>query len=111
MKRCLKCDKFFQNNVDFCSNCNSELVVYKKTSRGGRSKDYYRVIHSKSGMGVLFCFLFGIPGIFGLFMYPSDSYERQSFIKGWRNTLIVTVILLIVMLIIYFVVIMRLFTY
>ena len=57
--------------------------------------------NSKTGLGVVLCLFLGLLGlIIGVCMYPSGSYERQTFVKGWLTTLVVEIVLVIVIFVV-----------
>ena len=51
---------------------------------------------SKKGVGILLCMFLGLLGlIIGVLLYPSGSYERTTFIKGWLTWVVVLVLLIV----------------
>ncbi len=61
---------------------------------------YPNISHSKTAIGVLLFFLGIIGLIVGLLLYPYNTYERKTFIKGWVGALLSLIIIIILVLII-----------
>lgn len=81
----------------YCKNCgqeipdNSTTCMYCGRLTSGNSEQ------SKTWIGVLLGLFLGIIGlIIGLCIYPNNSLERSSFIKGWSITFVITIILSII---------------
>ena len=53
--------------------------------------------NSKTSVGVILGLLLGLIGlIIGLCIYPTDSYERSSFLKGWAIAFVISIILSVI---------------
>ncbi len=52
---------------------------------------------SKTDIGVILCLCLSFIGlIVGLCMYPSGTYARSSFVRGWVTAFIVTTIIALI---------------
>ena len=84
---CKTCGKEIRDDAVVCIHCGSEI---KKTSSLDGTP--------KTGLGVLLALFLGIIGlIIGLCLYPADSVERKTFMKGWGITFAVSVALLVIL--------------
>jgi len=98
---CKNCGQKVSPGSSYCENCGSSIEnnganksYSSNSSSSGRSS--YGV--SKTGWGVVAALFLGLIGlIIGLLVYPAGSYERQSFIKGWVGTFIVSIVLSIIL--------------
>lgn len=84
-------------------NANTQQPYYANTqenyqSQPPREKYFYNDYkESKFTIGVVLCIALGILGfIIGLLLYPVNTYERETFMKGWLKCLVVVSITLII---------------
>ena len=89
---CTNCGKLISPQADICPHC-------LKSTPKGRAK--YNMIHTsgepKTGIGVLLGLFLGIIGlIIGLLLYPANSIERSTFIKGWVGAFIGYIVVAII---------------
>lgn len=72
---CRNCGKEVNDNAVVCIHCGCSLDTKKEKQLSGESK---------TGLGVVLGIFLGLIGlIIGLCMYPAETIERKSFIKGW----------------------------
>ncbi|MBQ6980413.1 MAG: hypothetical protein IJQ07_07195 [Clostridia bacterium] len=87
---CKYCGKEINDDAEICVHCGRSTGVKDvqyRTSSG----------ESKTGIGVLLGLFLGLIGlIIGLLLYPSNTEERSSFLKGWLGAFIVTIVVGIV---------------
>ncbi len=87
---CRKCGEKIDDDAVFCMFCGSptnELASETKPANPEHDEP-------KTFMGVLLALVLGIWGLLiGLFMYPSGSYARKSFIRAWVTTIIVSTVI------------------
>ncbi len=87
---CKNCGKETDDNAYVCVHCGIRVennVV--QTATDGESK---------TGLGVVMALFLGLIGlIIGLCMYKSDSYERQTFVKGWGITFAISAVISIIL--------------
>lgn len=103
---CKRCGKYNSDTKEKCAYCGGELTSNASYSAlaSKRQKSQSCYGESKTIVGVLMCLFLSLVGlIIGLLLYPANTYERESFLKGWTKTFIVTIILSIVLVIILFV--------
>lgn len=74
----------------FCKNCGKEIndkaaiCIHCGCATGNPNTVEELSGESKKTMGVLMGIFLGIIGlIVGICMFPENSYERKTFIKGW----------------------------
>ena len=96
---CKKCGKYNLDHAKTCIYCGHPVLV--KNLNEAPNPEYASSCNiSKTGVGILMALFLGIIGlIIGLLLYPSGSYERETFISGWVKTFIVTVIISVVLVI------------
>lgn len=72
---CKNCGKEVSDNAVVCIHCGAAIDKNPTRTLSGESK---------TGLGALLGVFLGIIGlIIGLCMYPAESVERKTFIKGW----------------------------
>ena len=88
----------------YCKNCGKEIdeKAYVCVHCGVRTEN--KAVQtatdgeSKTGLGVLMALFLGLIGlIIGLCIYKSDSYERQTFVKGWGITFAICAVVAIIL--------------
>lgn len=73
----------------FCKNCGKEIndkavICIHCGCSTNQQPAANSPSTSKTGIGVLLALFLGVIGlIIGLCLYPSNTYERQTFLKGW----------------------------
>ena len=83
---CKKCGKEIDNDAVICTSCG--CAVDKESIKNGTKK---------TGVGVLFALFLGILAlIISLLLYPANTVERDSFLKGWLWTVIIAIIIIII---------------
>lgn len=94
---CPKCGKEINDDVVVCVNCG-----YSVKKEPEKSQVYNE---PKTGIGVLLGLFLGLIGlIIGICMYPEGTVARNTFIKAWVITFLVTgAVAFILILIFYFV--------
>ena len=83
---CKFCGKEIPDDAKVCPYCaqNTDGVKDASPKPAGQPK---------TGIGVVLALFLGIIGlIIGLLLYPSDSVERSTFLKGWIITFVITFI-------------------
>lgn len=87
---CKNCGKEIDDNAYVCIHCG--VRVDNKPVQTATEGD------SKTGLGVVMALFLGLIGlIIGLCMYKSDSYERQTFVKGWGITFAICTVVAIIL--------------
>lgn len=82
---CINCGKEIGNLTEVCPYCG---FCERANSSNQESLNKKK---SKTAMGVLMAIVLGIWGIIvGLLAYNKDDYERETFIKGWAFTLVIS---------------------
>lgn len=95
---CVNCGKYNPDGVTACKYCGCNKLS-KELIKDPNEGKVYGV--SKSTEGVLLCLFLGVIGlIIGLAIYPSGTYERESFVSAWLKTLIITSIISVVLVIV-----------
>ena len=85
---CRNCGKEVDDNAIACPHCG--CAVSKPASRSYGEP--------KTGMGALLGVFLGIIGlIIGLCLYPSETIERKTFLKGWGIAFAITVVVVIIL--------------
>ena len=87
--------------MSYCKYCGKEVNLYAEICPhcGRRIREiptYSNPEHqySKTGVGVAMALFLGIIGlIIGMCMYPSGTPARETFIKGWVTTFIITIVI------------------
>ena len=60
-------------------------------------------LKSKKGIGIVMGLFLGLIGlIIGLLLYPNETVERQTFIKGWLTAFLIGIGISVLFVIIYF---------
>ena len=86
---CRNCGKEIDENAIVCIHCG--CAVEKKP-----------VSESKHTMGLLLGIFVGLIGlIIGVCVFPTGSYERETFMKGWTKGFVITLIIGLVFGVIY----------
>ena len=86
---CKNCGKEVNDNAVVCIHCGSAIDNKPTTKLSGESK---------TGIGALLGIFLGLIGlIIGLCMYPNDSIERKTFMKGWAIAFIISAVLCIIL--------------
>ena len=85
--------------MNYCKYCGKEVNLYaeicphcgRRISDPPTNAEYQ---YSKKGIGVVMALFLGIIGlIIGICMYPSGTTARETFIKGWVTTFIITIVI------------------
>ena len=99
---CKNCGKYNPDDSKFCKNCGCELGYETQSCKEPEpSRPSTKYGEDKTTIGVLLSFFLGILGlIIGLLLYPSESYERKTFLSGWTKTFVVVLIVSVVIAII-----------
>ena len=85
---CKNCGKEVNDNAVICVHCGVALEQKKNGLSG----------ESKTSLGALLGVFLGLIGlIIGLCMYPSDSVERKTFIKGWGIAFAISFVICIIL--------------
>lgn len=107
---CKNCGQKVSSGASYCENCgcsldngansnnneNNNVINIYNSNNNNNNHARYGV--SKIGWGIVACLFLGIIGlIIGFLAYPAGSYERQTFIKGWVGTFIVSIVLSIIL--------------
>ena len=86
---CWNCGKEINDNAVICIHCGCS--VEKKPAS-----------ESKHTMGLLLGIFVGLIGlIIGVCVFPTGSYERETFMKGWTKGFVITLIIGLVFGVIY----------
>lgn len=88
---CRRCGKYNSEDNTVCTHCGEPL---EKNDNNGfnynQQRNYYQSAESKTGLGFLCGLFLGLIGlIIGLCLYPSNTTERETFIRGWGWSLLV----------------------
>lgn len=86
---CQKCGEQIDDEAVICPKCGCETgVKTKKSSTDGESK---------KGVGILLGIFLGIIGlIIGICLYPSKSYERDTFLNGWFTAFFICLAIIVI---------------
>ena len=86
---CKYCGKELNDDAEVCVYCG------RSTGRQNVQKSY-EVGESKKGIGVLLGLFLGLIGlIIGLCLYPANTEERSTFLKGWVLAFVIEIIAII----------------
>ena len=95
---CKSCGKYNPDNAESCRYCGCSTFVKNVYDARANSANNHYV--SKSTEGVLMALFLGILGlIIGLLLYPSGTYERESFLSAWTKTCVITLIVCVVLIV------------
>ncbi|MBQ8427220.1 MAG: zinc ribbon domain-containing protein [Clostridia bacterium] len=84
---CRNCGKEVDDNAIACPHCG--CAVTRQRSGYGEPK---------TGIGALLGLFLGIIGlIIGLCLYPADTVERKTFLKGWGIAFAIEIIVVIIL--------------
>ncbi len=102
---CPKCQRYNPDTNEECEYCGTPLPKPKRNLSEARKAPTIdnapKVGGSKKDIGVLMCLFLGLLGlIIGLLLYPPYSYERDTFLEGWKKCFVVSLILGIVLAVI-----------
>ena len=85
---CTRCGKYNVQGATECKYCGNKRFSDVNVVSGINSN------RAKNTEGVLLALFLGVLGlIIGLLIYPSNSYERQTFLSGWTKTFVATLII------------------
>ena len=89
---CKYCGKEIDDHADVCIHCGR--------STGNNNQQSTNTMGvPKTGVGVLCGLFLGIIGlIIGILLYPYNTIERDTFIKGWVGTVLSVVVLVVVVI-------------
>lgn len=80
---CHKCGREVDNDARYCSYCGADLRYNSADSQPTNETGVATGV-SKVWVGVLLGLFLGLIGLLiGFAMYPSGSFERQTFVRGW----------------------------
>lgn len=86
---CKYCGKEIYDDADICIHCGR--------STGRQSEQNQIIEEPKTGIGVLLCLFLGLIGlVIGLLLYPANTMQRQTFLKGWGWTFLFSVVFVLV---------------
>ena len=89
---CKNCGKEVNDNAVVCIHCGAAIAKEKGYDCSNLTGE------SKTGMGVLLGIFLGIIGlIIGLCLYPANSEERRTFLKGWGITFAISIVISIIL--------------
>ena len=95
---CTKCGKNNPEGSEKCVFCGEDL---SKSVKYYNESSVSSEMQSKTVAGVLLSFFLGLIGlVIGLLIYPSNTYERKTFIKGWLWTFVIMMIVTVVLVIV-----------
>ena len=95
---CKNCGKYNPDNAQSCRYCGCTTLV--KSASETRVRPSSNSYVSKSTEGVLMALFLGVIGlIIGLLLYPSGTYERESFLSAWVKTFVITIIVAVVLVV------------
>ena len=87
---CKNCGKEVSDNAVVCIHCGCAIEKRSSFSYKGVTEG-----EDKKTLGIWLSILLGLIGlIIGVCMYPSGSYERETFISGWIKGLIISIVIL-----------------
>lgn len=85
---CKNCGKEVDDNAIACPHCGCAVSRASRSSYG----------EPKTGLGALLGVFLGIIGlVIGLCLYPADTIERKTFLKGWAIAFVITIVLVIIL--------------
>ena len=91
---CTRCGKYNVQGTTECKYCGNKSFSDVNIVSGINGN------RSKNTEGVLMALFLGVLGlIIGLLIYPSNSYERQTFLSGWTKTFVVTLIICVLLVV------------
>ena len=90
---CKYCGKEINDDAEICIHCGRSTGKHNAQNNTPRNTTG----EEKTGVGVLLGLFLGIIGlIIGLLLYPANSIERSTFIKGWVGAFIVEIIIVVI---------------
>ena len=85
--QCWNCGEEVNVNAVVCVHCGCSLKKMRRKDRYLSNGD------NQSWLGVVMAIFLPIIGlIIGLLLYPADSYERETFWRGWWITMVVLIL-------------------
>ena len=91
---CKYCGKEINDDADVCIHCGRSTGVQNTQYTQNQSQP---IGEPKTGIGILLGLFLGIIGlIIGLLLYPANTLQRSTFLKGWGWTIAVVVIIAII---------------
>ena len=85
---CRNCGKEVNENAVVCIHCGCSIEQKKLQTKN---------VESKKTLGVVLGLFLGLIGlIIGVCCYQSDSYERETFMKGWVKGFVISIIIAVV---------------
>ena len=96
---CKRCGKYSPSYAKVCvyCGCNEFVNNLKDTDDGGTAHSSY-YCRDKFNIGIILAIFLGTIGlILGLFLYPSATYERETFLSGWTKTFVIALIVKVVL--------------
>lgn len=86
---CKHCGKEVNDNAVVCIHCGCSLQEKNILNNNGITES-----GSKTTLGLLLAFFLGLLGlIIGVCLYPSGSYERETFMQGWKKGFAISIII------------------
>lgn len=94
---CKNCGQEVNDKAVVCIHCGCSLQEEKPLNHNGITES-----GAKNTLGLLLALFLGLLGlIIGVCLYPSNSYERETFIKGWIKGFIISIIIGVVLGVVY----------
>ena len=107
---CQKCGKYNSEDKEVCMYCGHHMKDLDN-SAGKQKKSFYegsawqnkqsyqrRDGEDKTGVGIVLSIFLGLIGLLiGLGLYPSYSYSRETFIKGWVKGFIIEIVIAVIL--------------
>lgn len=91
------------DNQNQANNQNNDLNNQNQFNNQNFNQNNQNECNSKVGIGVVLALFGGLIGlIIGLLLYKDGTYERQTFIKGWLWTFVISMAVSIVIGVVFF---------
>ena len=97
---CRYCGESIREEATICPHCGC-AVGGRRAPKIAVPDECHGGYGSKIGLGVVLCLFLGLIGlIIGLCLYPSYTYERSTFVRGWLTTFLVCLGIVLVLFLI-----------